>query len=89
MIAYLQMSRKKTREEKIKSAQKISSPRVTYSYKAETPSVKVVAVSPEKLDYHRKEIRLIIIASIIIFSFNIGLYILLITGTVRLGFLGY
>lgn len=89
MIAYLKMSRKKTREQKIKSAQRSSAPKITYSYKAESQNTNTVVVSTRELDYHKKEIRLIIIATAIIFALNIGLYILLTTNTLHLGFLGY
>lgn len=82
------MSKKKTREEKIKSSHKISGQGLTYSYIGSKSSDAIVLTKKE-LDYHKREIKIIVIAASTIFALNVLFYVLLSTGTVRLGFLGY
>ena len=83
------MARKKTREEKLKSAKRTSPQKVTYSYVSDIKAAKTFKLSTAVIDYHKKEIRLIIFASLLIFSLNILLYFLLKSNLVKLGFLGY
>ncbi len=90
MIVYLQMSRKKTREEKIKSANRIPSP-ITYSLRLpKNKSEKITSSNTETLLYvQSKELKKILVVSLIILGANIILYTLFATNILRLGFLGY
>jgi len=88
MIVYFLMSKKKTREEKIKSSHKIAGQRLTYSYTGSKSSDAIVLTNKE-LDYHKKEIKIILIAASVIFTLNVFLYVFLSTGIITLGFLGY
>lgn len=80
------MSKKKTREEKIRLSNKPGHG-IVYSYK-NTPSDAIVLTNKE-IDYHKKEVKIILIAASVIFSLNIVLFLLLSSNTVSLGFLGY
>jgi len=83
------MARKKTREEKMKLAKNKLPLRATYSYVSDTKSSKTLELSNVEINFHKKEIRLIIFASLFIFILNILLYFLLQLSVIKLGFLGY
>ena len=81
------MSKKKTREEKIKLASK-NTGSITYSFTANKSSSAVILTNTN-LDYHKKELKKIITSAIVIVALNTALFLLTVTGIFKFGFLGY
>lgn len=83
------MVQRKTREQKIKSSERILTREASYSFKAKG----VPANKPKKniqiSNYRNKEIKKIVITSGIIFTLNIILFILFTNNILTLGILGY
>lgn len=93
MIVYLNMTRRKTRNEKIKSEKSLEQ-KITYSYnqiidKKDYSKDKTSDLSENVHTETYAEIKKIILVSGIIFAINIALFVLLNTNTVHIGFLGY
>ncbi len=89
MIVYPQMGKKrKTREQKIKASQKVSQNLVSYSIEAEKITIRRPDIKPLE-NSNISDIKKILIASAVIFAFNIVLFTLLSNNLITLGILGY
>lgn len=89
MIVYSQMARKKTREQKIRSSERILTREASYSFKAKEIPTKRPKGNIQTPNYRKKEIKKIVITSGIIFALNIILFILFTNNILTLGVFGY
>lgn len=83
MIVYFSMTKKKNRKEKMKGQVKREGLSYTFSGTKNELKNETNAVSANL------ELKKILLSTATILAFNVILYVLFVTGTLKLGFLGY